>query len=73
MKKSYRKLSLRSHPDINKHPQASVAFRMIKEAREALEDILFHNDTMRKNQERVEDIQFQKEDWREKERIMKAQ
>ena len=48
----------------NKHPQASSASRMINEATEGVEDILCHNDTMRRTQEREEDIQSQEEDWR---------
>ena len=47
MKKAYRKVALRSHPDKNNHPQASAELRMINEATEGLEDLLCHNDAMR--------------------------
>ena len=47
MKKAYRKLSLRSHPDKNKHPRDSAMMRMINEAKEGLEDLLRYNDAMR--------------------------
>ena len=33
LKKSYRKLALRSHPNKNKHPQDSADFRIINEAK----------------------------------------
>ena len=46
-KKSYLKLSLRSHPKKNKHTQASTVMRMINVAKEGLEDLLRYNDTMR--------------------------
>ena len=36
----------------NKHPQASADFCMINESKEGLEDILRHNDVMRRNKER---------------------
>ena len=36
MKKAYGKLALRSQPDKNKHPQASVVMRMINEDKEGL-------------------------------------
>ena len=38
LKKSYRKLALQSHPDKNKHTQASADFRMIQEAKQGLEE-----------------------------------
>ena len=47
LKKAYRKLALRSHPEKNKHPQDSAVMRMINEAKEGLEDLLCYNDTMR--------------------------
>ena len=46
---------------------------MINEAKEGLEDVLRHNDTMRRTQEREEDLQCQEEYWREKELILKVQ
>ena len=73
LENAYRKLALWSHPDKNKHPQASDDFRMINEANQGLEDVLCHNDAMRRNQEREEDLQCQEEAWREDERISKAQ
>ena len=62
MKKSYPKLALWSHPDKNKHPQASAMMRMINEAKEGLEDLLRYNDAMK---EQEEDIKRQEEAWRE--------
>ena len=38
--KPYRKLALRSHPEKNKHSQASAVMRMINEDKEGLEDTL---------------------------------
>ena len=70
MKKSYRKLVLRSHPDKNKHPQASTVMRMINEAKEGQEDLLRYNDAMR---EQEEDIQRQEEAWRRDKLIRKSQ
>ena len=52
MKKSYRSLALRFHPDKNQHSQVSDAMKMIKEAKEELENILRHNDEIRE-EERV--------------------
>ena len=37
---------------------------MIQEANQGLEDVLHHNDTMRRTQERGEDLQRQVEAWR---------
>ena len=37
MKKSYRKLTLRSHPDKNKHPQAYDVMHMVNKVQEGLE------------------------------------
>ena len=51
-KKAYCRMSLRSHPEKNKHPQDNSVFCMINEAKEGLEDILRHNDTIRGTQER---------------------
>ena len=70
MKKAYHKLTFRSHPDKNKHPQASDVMRMINEAKEGLKDLLHYNDAMR---EQEEDIQRQEEAWRDDERIRKEQ
>ena len=58
MKKAYRKLAFRSHPDKNNHSQASSVIRMINEAKEGLEDLLHYNDAMR---DQEEDIQRQEE------------
>ena len=46
---------------------------MINKAKQGLEDLLRHNDAMRRTQEREEYLQHQEEAWREEERIMKAQ
>ena len=43
MKKAYSKLALQSHPDKNKHLQASSVMRMINEAKGGLEDLLRYN------------------------------
>ena len=48
LKKAYRKLALRSHYDKNNHPQASADSRMIKEAKQGLEDVLCHNGAIRR-------------------------
>ena len=61
IKKFHRKLSLRSHPDKNKHPKASAAFLTKQEANQGLEDVLRHNDKTRRTQEREEDLQRQEE------------
>ena len=46
---------------------------MINEAKQVLEDVLCHNDAMRRTQEREEYPQRQEEAWREDGRIRKAQ
>ena len=46
---------------------------MIQDPKQGLEDILRHNYTMRRNQEREEDLQRQEEYWREKDWIRKIQ
>ena len=46
---------------------------MINEAKEGLEDVLRHNDAMRRTHEIEEDLQRQEEAWREDEQIRKAQ
>ena len=73
LKKTYRKLALQSHPNKNKHPQDSAAFRMINKAKQGLEDLLCHNYSMRRTQEREEDIQRQEETWGEDRRIRNSQ
>ena len=50
MKKSYRSLAFRFHPDKNQHSQVSDAMKMIKEAKEELENILRHNDEIREEE-----------------------
>ena len=39
------------------YPHSSAAFLMINTAKEGLEDLLCHNDTMSRTQEREEDLQ----------------
>ena len=63
-------MALRYHPDKNKHLQASAVMRMINEAKEGSEDLLYYNDEMR---EQKEDLQCQEEYWREDERIRNSQ
>ena len=46
---------------------------MINEAEKGLEDVLSHNDAMRRTQEKEEDLQRQEEYWIEEEQIRKAQ
>ena len=46
---------------------------MINEAKQGLEDVLRHNDAMRRNKEIEEDPQHQEEVWKEDKRIRKAQ
>ena len=46
---------------------------MINQAKEGLEDILRHNDEMRRTKERGEYLQHQEEAWRENKRIKKSQ
>ena len=43
MKKAYRKLALRSHPDKNKHQQASDVMSNINKYKEGLEGLLRYN------------------------------
>ena len=43
-------MALQSHPDKNKHPQASAGFRIIKQAKEGLEDVFRYNDSMMSTQ-----------------------
>ena len=50
LKNTYRKLALRYHPDKNKHPPNSAGFCMINKAKEVLEEVLRHNDAMRRTQ-----------------------
>ena len=52
-------MALQSHPDKNKHPQASADFRMINKAKEGLEYILRHNDETKRTQGRKEYLQRQ--------------
>ena len=56
LRKSYHKPDLQSHPNKNKHQQASASFCMTNEAKQGLEDVLCHNDEMRRAQEREQDI-----------------
>ena len=49
-------MALQSHPKKNKHAQACAVMRMINEAEEVLEDILWYNDAM-EEQERVDTAQ----------------
>ena len=65
LEKSYRKLALRSHPEKNKYLQSTAAFRMVNKTKQVLEDILSHNDAMRRTKEIEEYIQRQEEAWRE--------
>ena len=58
-------MGLQSHPDKNNYPQTSADFCMINEAKKGLEDVLHHNDEMRRTQEREEYLQGQEETWRE--------
>ena len=58
-KKAYRKQALSSQPEKNNYPQASADFRMIQEAKKGLEDVLHHNDTMRRTKEREKYLQRQ--------------
>ena len=44
---------------------------MIPEAKQGLEEVLHNNDTMRRNQEKEEDIKRQEQAWREKEQLGK--
>ena len=46
---------------------------MIQEAKKRLEDVLRHNDTISRTEERDKNIQRQEEDWREKEKIQLSQ
>ena len=68
-KESIHKLALQSHPDKNKHPQASAGFRMIYEAKQGLEDALRHNNAMGRTQEIEEDPKRQEEAWIKYKRI----
>ena len=70
MKKAYFKLALQSHPDKNKHPQASDMMRMINQVKELLEDLLRYNDTVR---EEDENLKRQEEYWIEDKIISKSQ
>ena len=72
MKKDYLKLYLQSHPDKNNHTQASDAFSMINEANQGLEGVLRHNYSMRRTQDREEDLQRQEEAWIKYKQIMKS-
>ena len=46
---------------------------MINKAKEGLEDILRHNNSMKRTWERRKDLQRQEEVWRKDEKIRKAQ
>ena len=46
---------------------------MINKAKQRLEDVLSHNDAMRRTQKREKYLQRQEEAWREDERIRKVQ
>ena len=52
MKKSYRYLGLRFHPDKNQHSQVSYVMEMINQSKEELENTLLHIDGKRE-EERV--------------------
>ena len=52
VKKSYRSLALRFHPDKNEHSQVTEVMKMINEAKENLEKTLRHNYEIRE-EERV--------------------
>ena len=45
---------------------------MINEDKQGLEDVLRHNNAMRRTQEKEEDLQCQEESWREDHRIRKS-
>ena len=47
MKKAYRSLALRFHPEKNQHSQVSDVMKMIHNAKEDLENTLHHNDVIR--------------------------
>ena len=51
MKKAYRKLVIRSHPEKKNHPRASAVMGMINHGKEGLEDLFSYNDAMRKQEE----------------------
>ena len=70
IKKAYCKLALRSHHDKNKNPQASDVMRMINEAKEGLEYLLWYNDAMKEQEDHP---QCQEESLREEEQISKLQ
>ena len=46
---------------------------MINKSKEVLEDVLRHNDAMRRTQEIEEDLQRQEKSWREDEQVSKSQ
>ena len=52
MKKAYRSLALRFHPDKNQHSQVSEVMKIINKDIDELENILRHNDAIRE-EERV--------------------
>ena len=66
-------MAIRSHPDKNRHPQASADSCMINKAKQGLVDVFRHNDTIMRTQEIKEDLQRQEEAWREDKLIRKAQ